>query len=240
MVRAFRGDAPPGRLAFRRHWSALGLLAVVSCSSSGAVHDATAAAQVRADQARSVAQQAGLAPPVQDFLARAAAGSAATYTVVYDQGGGQRTTVLARPPDRRIDVQGLSDRLDRVIVRSTATYDCQQVGGRWTCRKGDNAAPAGPFTPDAVTQTIGGLVQVSSAYDFAVSHRTIAGVDATCLSADRKASARPDASVGDHGAICIAPDGAILALEGATQPLKATSYKTSVSGGAFDLPAKLS
>jgi hypothetical protein len=187
-----------------------------------------------------VAQQAGLGPPVQDFLARAAAGSAATYTVVYDQGGGQRTTVLARPPDRRIDVQGLNDRLDRVVVKSTTTYDCQLAGGRWTCHKGDNAAPAGPFTPDAVTQTIGGLVQVSAAYDFAVSHRNIAGTDASCLAADRKASAQPDASVGSHGAICIAPSGAILTLEGNAQPLKAISYKSSVSSGAFDLPARVS
>jgi hypothetical protein len=229
-----------GVTRFRSGWWILALTAAVSCSSRGAVHDASTAAQVRADQARSVARQAGLAAPVQDFLARAAAGSAATYTVVYDQGGGQRTTVLARPPDRRIDVQGLSDRLDRVIVKSTSTYDCQLVGGRWTCHKGDNAAPAGPFTPDAVTQTIGGLVQVSSAYDFSVSHRNIAATDATCLSADRKASARPDATVGDHGAICIAPSGAILALEGTAQPLKAISYKTSVSGGAFNLPTKVS
>jgi hypothetical protein len=216
----------------------------MSCSSGAAAPaaDAAAAARVRADQARSVASQAGLGPAVQDFLARAAAASATTYTVVYDQGAGEQTTVMARPPDHRIDAQGVSgaDSLDRVIVQATTTYSCHRGGGRWTCQRGDNAAPAGPFTPDAVTQTIAGLVQLASTYDFTVSKRPIAGTQASCLSADRKPSARADPTVGDHGAICIAPGGAILALEGTGRPLRATSYKTSIPSHAFDLPAKVS
>jgi hypothetical protein len=179
---------------------------------------------------------------VQDFLARAAAASGTTYTVVYDQGAGEQATVMARPPDHRIDAQGVSgaDSLDRVIVKATTSYTCHRGGGRWTCQKSDNAAPAGPFTPDAVTQTIAGLVQLSSTYDFTVSQRTIAGIQASCLSADRKRSAKADPTVGDHAAMCIAPGGAILALEGSGRPLRATSYKTSVPSHAFDLPAKVS
>jgi hypothetical protein len=206
---------------------------LASCGSNGAARDAQAAARVRADQARGVARQAGLDQQVQDFLARAAAAPAATYTVVYDQGAGQQTTVMSRPPDQRIDVGGE----DRVIIKATVTDVCHRAAGRWTCRKGDNSARTGPFTPDAVTQTIGGLVQLSASYAFTVTRRPIAGVDASCLSADRKPSAPADPGVGEHGAMCIAPDGAILALEGTGRPLKAVSYHPSVPSGAFDLPA---
>jgi hypothetical protein len=91
-----------------------------------------------------------------------------------------------------------------------------------------------------VTQTIAGLVQLSSSYDFTVSQRPIAGILASCLSADRKRSAKADPTVSDHAAMCIAPGGAILALEGSGRPLRATSYKSSVPSHAFDLPAKVS
>src|SRR5262245_58649934 len=97
-------------------------MALTGCAGTPqARHDARTAAQVRAAQARTIARQAGLGPDVQDFLARAAGASAERYTVIYNQGAGQTTTVISDPPDRRIDVQGATgaDSLDRVIVKGT-------------------------------------------------------------------------------------------------------------------------
>jgi hypothetical protein len=150
---------------------------------------------------------------------------------------------VARAPDRRVDIQGAAgaDSLDRIVVKGPATFSCHRGGGRWTCQKGSSpAAPNGPFTPDAVAQTIAGLVQLSGAYTFAVTPRRVAGVEASCLSVDRKPAEKADPAIADHGAMCIAANGVILRLEGAGRPLDATSYRPSVPSGAFDLPARVS
>ena len=228
--------------------TALAAVALTGCAGSNqALHDARAAAQVRAAQARTIARQAGLGPDVQDFLARAAGASAERYTVIYSQGAGQTTTVISDPPDRRIDVFGASgaESLDRVIVKGTTNYICHRTGRKWSCTQGGPATPVGPFTPDAITQTIGSLVQLSDTYTFTVTQRRLIGLTGTCLSADRKpdqpASALASSiAISDHGAICIAPNGVILRVEGVGSPLIATSYRTSVPSRAFDLPATAS
>jgi hypothetical protein len=199
-----------------------------------------AAAKIRAAQAQAIARQAGLGLEVQAFLAKAAAASAVTYTVVYDQGGGQSTTVMAQPPNRRIDVVGAAGpgSTDRVVVRGSETDVCHLDAKRWTCVNGIVSAPGGPFTPDAITQTIASLAQLSQTYDFAVSHRPLLGLDASCLSAGRRAGQAADATVGDHALICIAPSGVILRVEDSGSPVQATSYRESVPSGAFNLPAR--
>ncbi len=164
--------------------------------TSTSQRDARAAAQIRAAQARTVARQAGLGADVQTFLAKAASASSVTYTVVYDQGGGQSTTVIAQAPDRRIDVVGASGAgsTDRVIVRGTDTYVCHLDAARWTCVSGVVSAPTGPFTPEAITQTIQLLAQLSQTYDFTVSPRRMLGLDASCLAATApsRGGTRPD------------------------------------------------
>ncbi len=209
-------------------------------SSSSAAADAAAAAQVRAAQARAVARQAGLAPDVQSFLATAAGASKATYTVVYDQGGGQSTTVIARPPDRRIDVVGAAGAgsNDRIIIRDQATYVCHLDAKRWTCLSGITSAPGGPFTPDAIASTIGSLAQLSQTYDFSVATRPMLAMAAQCLTASHRSGHSADPTVGDRAVICIAPSGVILRVEDSGNPLQATSYRESVPSGAFDLPAR--
>jgi hypothetical protein len=209
-------------------------------TTSHAQQQASAAAEVRAAQARTVARQAGLGGDVQDFLARAAGAGSVTYTVVYDQGGGQTTTVIARPPDRRIDIQSATGpgSVDRVLINGTATYLCHLTSGPWRCSSGVTATPAGPFTPDAITQTIASLARLSQRYDFKVSGRAMVGLQARCLTADRKAGLPADPTVGDHAAICIAASGVILRIEDAGTTLQATSYRTSVPARAFDLPAR--
>jgi hypothetical protein len=217
----------------------LGLGCGASSSSSAARH-AAAAAQIRAAQARAVAQQAGLAPDVQSFLATAAGASKATYTVVYDQGSGQSTTVIARAPDRRIDVVGAAGAgsTDRIIIRDQATYVCHLDAKRWTCLSGITSAPGGPFTPEAITSTIGSLAQLSQTYDFSVATRPMLCMPARCLTASHRAGQSSDPTVGDRAVICIAPSGVILRVEDSGTPLQATSYRETVPSGAFDLPAR--
>jgi hypothetical protein len=71
-----------------------------------------------------------------------------------------------------------------------------------------------------------------------VSHRGIAGQDATCLAVDRRPGQRADPSFGDHGALCIAPNGVILEEDTTGTPLRAVSFRSTVPSGAFSLPAK--
>lgn len=215
-------------------------VALAGCSArSGAGRAATAAAQVRADQARAIAQQAGLGPAVQSFLAKAAGASLVTYTVVYDQGGGQSTTVMADPPNRRIDVVGAggAGSIDRIIIKATTTYVCHLDGKRWSCVSGVDSSPPGPFAPDAISATISSLAQLSQSYDFTVTTRTLLGLRASCLTATQMASPTTDSGVAAEAVMCIAPSGVILRVEGSGSPLQATSYRNSVPSGAFDLPA---
>jgi hypothetical protein len=219
---------------------AIALLTTGCGGASKQQRDAVAAARIRAAQARAIAQQARLGPDVQAFLAKAAGASSVTYTVVYDQGGSQSTTVFARAPDRRIDVVGAAGpgSTDRVIIRSRDTFVCHLNADRWSCLSGLESAPGGPFTPDAITQTIGSLVQLSQTYDFTVTHRRMLGLDASCLAAARRAAATADAAVGDRALICVAPSGVILRVEDSGNPVQATSYRESVPSGAFQLPAR--
>jgi hypothetical protein len=226
------------------------VVVAASCgATSNAQQEAAAAARIRAAQARAVAQQARLGPDAQEFLAKAASASSATYTVVYDQGNGESTTVFARTPDRRIDVVGASGpgSTDRVIIHNSDTVVCHLNADRWSCLSGVESAPGGPFTPDAITQTIASLVQLSQTYDFTVNHRPLLRLDASCLAATRRtstataataATAATDATVGEHALICIAPSGVILRVEDSGNPVQATSYRESVPSGAFRLPAK--
>jgi hypothetical protein len=218
-------------------------LAVAGCGSpSHAEADAAAAAAIRSAQARAIAAQAGLADTVQAFLAKAAGASDVTYTVVYDQGGGQTTTVIAEAPNRRIDVIGAAGpgSTDRVIIRGTDTFVCHLDATRWTCVSGVSSAPGGPFTPDAITSTISSLAQLSQTYDFTVTTRPILGFQASCLTATRRSNQPATAGVGDRAVICIAPSGVILRVEdsGGASALQATSYRPSVPARAFDLPAR--
>jgi hypothetical protein len=216
-------------------------LAIAGCGHpSQAERDARAAARVRVDQARLIARQAGLAPAVGDFLARAAGAGGQQYSVVYSSGAGQQTTVISRPPDRRVDVQGAggADSLDRFVVTGGKSYACHRGLGRWSCAANGSAGPSGGFTSDAITQTVTALTQLSATYDFTVSQRAIAGQAATCLAVDRRPGQRADPTFGDHAVLCIAPNGVILEEDGTGSPLKAVSYRSSVPAGAFSLPAR--
>jgi hypothetical protein len=214
--------------------------ALAGCRGSPAAADAAAAARIREAQASAIAEQAGLGGAVQAFLAQAAGASEVTATVVYDQGGGQSTTVMAEAPNRRIDVVGASGpgSTDRVVVRGADTFVCHLDTTRWSCLSGVDSAPGGPFTPDAVTTTIASLAQLSQTYDFAVGTRPMLGLVARCLTATRRPGQPPVAGVGDRAVICIAPSGVILRVEDGGSALQATSYRESVPRGAFDLPAR--
>jgi hypothetical protein len=206
-----------------------------------AARQAAQAATVRSQQARDLARQAGLAPDVQSFMARAAGVGAATFTVVYDLGRGQRSIVMQRPPDRRVEIEGMGGptALDRYLFTAQGTYSCHRDQGPWSCQRGGDAPTIGAFSPDTIGQTVAALSQSTAAYDFSVQSRRIAGVAGSCLVTTLKPDHPADPSLGVRGALCIAPSGAILAVDGTTTSVTALHYSSSVAGGAFALPAKV-
>ena len=232
--------APP-----TRRWApavAAGLVLLGAChgapAGSGAAIDA---AHVRAQQARDLARQAGLGPDIQSFLGRAAGAGASTFTVVYDLGGGRRSIVMQRPPDRRVDLQGLGGprNLDRYVFTRSGTFSCHRDEHPWSCQRGGDAPPIGAFSADTIGQSVAALSQATSSYDFTLQSRQIARLPASCLVTTLKQDHVADPSLGIRGTLCIAPSGAILAIESAANSVAAIRYSSSVPAGAFDLPAKV-
>lgn len=230
----------PGRRAAR-----LGaglLILVIGCHDSVAgARQAVAAAAVRSQQARDLARQAGLAPDVQSFMARAAGAGAATFSVVYDLGRGQRSVVMQRPPDRRVDIEGMGGpaTLDRYLFTTAGTYSCHRDQGPWSCQRGGDAPAIGAFSPDTIGQTVAALSQSTTTYDFTVQTRRIAAVAASCLVTTLKPDHPADPSLGVSGSLCVAPSGAILAIQSTTNSVTALHYSSTVPGGAFSLPARI-
>lgn len=245
MGRGRTGLQRPSAVPRARQWGALMGSAVLLAAchhAPGRASQAIDAANVRAAQARDLARQAGLAPDVQSFLGRAAGAGAATYTAVYDLGSGQRSIVIQRPPDRRVDLQGVGGpaRLDRYLFLPSGTFSCQRDQRAWTCQRGGDTPAAGAFTADTIGQTVAALAQSTSAYDFALRGRHIAGVAASCLVTTLKPDHPADPSLGVSGSLCIAPSGAILAIDSPTNAVTAVQYSNGVASDAFDLPAKVS
>jgi hypothetical protein len=197
---------------------------------------------VRPPPARDGASPAGRGPDIQAFLGRAAGAGAATFTVVYDLGGGQRSIVIQRPPDRRVDLQGLGGPsvLDRYLFVPSGTFSCRRDQGRWSCQRGGDAPPVGAFGADTVGQTVAALAQATAAYDFALRPRRIAGIAASSLVTTLKPDHPADPSLGVSGTLCIAPSGAILAIQSATSAVTAVGYVAAIPHGAFALPARVS
>jgi hypothetical protein len=186
-------------------------------------------ADARATQARRVAADAGLPPAVQRFLAVAARGVAATFTVTYQGAGGARTTLAQRPPERRIDVvQGGAT--DAVLRVRSGQYACHRDAGHdWTCSRQPSSAidpDLGVFSPEAINDTVATLSAARHRYRFEVVRRQVAGTAATCLLTPPTTDE-----------LCVAPSGALLRVTSARQSLRATSYRPSVDDRQFSVPA---
>jgi hypothetical protein len=214
----------------------LALAALTACTDgSGSAIDKVADA--RRAQAERVARDAGLPAEVQRFLGRAATGVAHRFTVVYKTAD-RTTTLVQRPPQRRIDVEATTNHgeTESVLRLNQGTFACRDdTTAPWTCRK-QAAGAEGPdpdlgvFGPVQIADAVQTLAGAKHDYRFKVAPATIAKAKATCL-VTTKPGAPPDE-------ICISAEGAILRVRSATRTLEATSYRADADPARLRLPAR--
>lgn len=215
-------------------------LVVASCGGGSSTGD------VRADQIRELASNAGLSKEVQDFLALAARATAASYRVTYAVTGDPPTTIeIRRRPPRsfvEIDVtQSGAHQLRRVITTPDGTVTCTRTGGRWSCaRSKSTGTQPGVFGERELRGALDDLVRSKRDYTYRVSKRRVVGVDARCLVTELKPGRPTSAGLGQRGTLCIAPSGTPLIVETPSRSLKALRYSDDVPGDSFELPAPLS
>jgi len=216
---------------------ALLFTALTACGGGGAS---------KADQGRSIADQAGLPKDVADFFALAATGTEATYRVSLDttdaKGAKLQVTTTQHPPDVRVDTFHADGTIDATFSTKGQRYECTRANDQWQC--GDlgpaSASSDDVFGASAVQLAIDRFRQRATDYDFRVDHRTIANVGATCLVTNRKAGHDQDPSLGASATLCLSAEGAILRAETAAGTLSASSYSTDIPADAFALPAPIS
>jgi predicted small lipoprotein YifL len=194
-------------------------------------------AATRRAQAERVARDAGLPDEVQRFLARAAGAVAEEFTVAYRGSDGSVTTLVQRPPNRRVDVADGSGSTESLLRLGTGTFACRRdsAASAWTCRK-QPAGAGGPdpdlgvFSPARIADTVSLLTSVRGAYTFSVVSRTVVGAKASCLLTQ-------PAKGGAADELCIAGTGALLRVHTAQQTVEATRYRDRADGAVFKLPA---
>jgi len=210
----------------------------------------------RADQGKSIASDAGLGADVADLFALALQGPSATYTLTYSTkdtaGAATQLTVTQRPPDRRVDVFAADGTIESTFRLGSVAYQCTKesrgVGApdpkspTWVCGRiggaiGGAAGATDPLSGDSVKAAIDAFKARAADYDFRVEHRTIVGIDASCLITTRKAGHDQDPALGASATLCVAPDGAVLSVEVPTGAYAATAYSTTVDANTLELPA---
>ena len=200
----------------------------------------------KAEQGRSIAEQAGLPSDVADFFALAANGTRATYRVSLEttdaKGAKLQVTTTQRPPDVRVDTFHADGTIDATFSVRGQRYECTRANEQWQCGELGPASSSSDdvFGASAVSLAIDRFRQRATDYDFRVEHRTIANVDATCLVTNRKPGHDGDPSLGAAATLCVSREGAILRAETGTGTLSASSYTTDIAGDAFTLPASIS
>lgn len=215
-------------------WSLLvAVAAIAGCSD-----DEPSAGEVRADEARQAAEDAGLPDDVADLLADAAAAVDRTYRVVYDLDG-RRVVVTQRPPDRRVDVMAADGTVDATISVDGRVHACTDPAGEegWRCERLGDAPVGAGFDADAVADLVEALAVGADRYDFTVEAEEVTGTSARCLVTRLRADAAADPSLGRDGRLCIADTGALLLVERPAGIVRATEYTTEVADDAFAVPA---
>ncbi|MDQ1373183.1 MAG: hypothetical protein QOJ09_521 [Actinomycetota bacterium] len=222
--------------------SAAVVLCTILAGACGGGHPSLA--DTRATQARQVAKDAGLPPPVQDLLADAATSATRAFTVQYKLAVAGSTTITQDPPRRRIDLvlgEGPSAVTRSTVTNADGTFACTRTTGPWTCKK--TSAPAkdsGPLALGDIEQTTADLAAARKTYTFRIEARTVAGAHARCLVTELKPGQTPDPARGTRGVLCISPVGVPLVIQGGQTTITATAYKPSADASAFKLPAKAS
>lgn len=210
------------------------LLVVAACGGNGPSKE---------DQARSIAQQAGLSPEVAEFFALASSGLTATYRSTVDtkdaKGQPLQITTTQRPPDARFDAFHADGTIDSTILTGGQSYQCTMANSHWDCGAlGTKAATGNVFGPDTVKAAIDRFKDRAADYDFRVESRTVANTTAQCLVTTRKPGHDSDSTLGTTATLCLSPEGVILLVDVPTGSLSATDYSTTIPDDAFDLPAQ--
>lgn len=217
-----------------RRYLVVVLLAATACGG----HTLT-----KADQGRSIAEQAGLAPEVVDFFALATSGTTAVYrsTVETTDTTGQplQLTTTQRPPDSRFDTFHADGTVDSTITISGHSYQCTMAANHWDC--GDlgvtPAANGQVFNPTVVQSASDRFRARAGDYDFRVETRQLAGIAARCLITTRKPGHEQDSSLGASATLCLSPEGAVVAVDVPSGSITAKAYTTTIPDDAFTLPA---
>jgi hypothetical protein len=220
------------------------LVAVVCCAAlagcGGSGKDDVV--ETRADQARQVAEDAGLPAPVQDLLGDAAIAATQTFSVTYKLAVEGTTMIVQDPPRRRVDLvlgSGPAAVTRANITNDNGTFSCSRTVDAWTCRKSEEKSSGfGPLALGDIEKTTADLAAARKAYSFRVERRIVAKAPARCLITELKPGQAPDPARGARGVLCISREGVPLVIEGATSTITATRYRTSVDASAFRLPAK--
>lgn len=219
-----------------RRWLAVVLLGVAACGGH---------TQTKADQGRSIAQQAGLAPDVATFFSLAASGTSATYraTVETTDASGQplQLTTTQRPPDIRFDAFHSDGTVDSTISVDGHSFQCTMAANHWDCGElGETQTSSGQvFSPAAVQSAIDRFRQQANDYDFKVEDRKVAGVAAQCLITTRKPGHEQDSSLGASATLCLSHEGVVVLVDVPSGSLTATAYTTTIPDDAFKLPASV-
>jgi hypothetical protein len=210
------------------------LLGVVACGG---------ASQTKADQGRSIAEQAGLAPNVASFFALAASAANATYRETIETtdatGKPMQVTTTQRPPDSRFDTFNADGTVDSTIAVGGRTYQCTMAANHWDCGElgPSPSTNAQVFNPTAVQGAIDRFRERVNDYDFRVEDRPMVGITARCLITTRKPGREQDPSLGASATLCLSPEGAVVLVEVPSGSITATAYTTAIPGDAFTLPA---
>lgn len=195
---------------------------------------------VRADQARTAALDAGLDDDVADFLALAARGVTATYQATYPgQDGASQILVASRPPDRRVDVLVEGEIVESNLVLDGKSFDCPrdpEEDAIVTCTRTDALVESpGLFTESAIDDLTTALGEWRDDYTFSVETTPIAGVEARCLVTELR-DGREQPQLAASGTLCVSPQGVLLRVVQAGEDLEATEYATEVPDNTFVRP----
>lgn len=213
-------------------------IVLAACGGGGADH----VGDDRADQVRAAAQEAGLPDDVAEVLSLAARADSATFQVSYAGTEGARLVVSQAPPDKRVDVVAGALVVESRVLHDQVAYRCEPdpapdaKPGALSCERAAGALEAaGTFTDDALDAFTDQLAASKDALTITVDQRTIAGVDATCLTSTPKAGTPIDGHGPGTDVLCLSPEGAQLLVDRDGDRLVADRYTTEVPKGTFDV-----
>ncbi len=197
----------------------------------------------RADQVRTAAADAGLAPEVADFLALAARGQTATYQATYPGPNPNTKLVVANdPPNRRVDVVTDDVTTEVRLVVGGEAFTCprnQDQDAIVSCTRTDAIVEGpGAFDDATLEQLTTSLRDRQADFTFRIDTEPIAGVEATCLVTELKAG-HERTDLGSSGTICVSPRGALLRVDQGSESLEALDYTTEIPEHTFVRPDQL-